>query len=131
VLIMPINVLGHSKRVGMEVGDTKLFLGKIPYRGLLNNPVDSDELRDIRVKIQIGLNALIQNEKAIWLRTKKGRDILGEFHEASLKLRDAVEQLEGETSATLLDGVKVALVDVEAVAKKLNDETRRRSMVVT
>ena len=119
--------MGENLKASKQSLESSLeMLDTVPSGG-----IPSDELRDIRVKIQIGLNALIQNEKAIWLRTKKGRDILGEFHEASLKLRDAVEQLEGETSATLLDGVKVALVDVEAVAKKLNDETRRRSMVVT
>jgi hypothetical protein len=103
-----------------------ILLDAIPSGGM-----SSDELRDIRIKIQMGLNALIQNEKAIWLKTKKGRDILGEFQEASAKLMDAVERLKGGTSPAFLDGVKTALVDVEAGAKKLNEETRRRSMVVT
>jgi len=102
------------------------MLDAVPSGGM-----PSDELRDIRIKIQMGLNALIQNEKAIWLRTKKGRDILGDFKEASEKLVEAVEQLKGGTSQTSMDGVKAALADVEASAKKLNDETRRRSMVVT
>lgn len=94
----------------------------------------SDELRDLRIKIQMGLNALIQNEKAIWLKTKKGRDILDEFQHASVKLIDVVEPLKGgahPTLPTFLEEVKTALVGIEAGAKKLNDETRRRSMVVT
>jgi len=90
-----------------------------------------DERRDIRIKIQMGLNALTQNEKAIWLKTKKGKDILTEFHEASAKLKDTVERFDDETSSKFLEGVKAALMDVETGTKKINEETRRRSMVVT
>ncbi len=65
------------------------------------------------------------NEKKIWLRTKKGRDLLGEYNAASVKLRDAIEV------GADLNGIMAAIDDVEQQAKSLNEEIRKRSMVVT
>ena len=51
--------------------------------------------------------------------------MLVEFSEASARLLGVVESGSG------LEEIKEALGDVELQAKRLNEETRRRSMVVT
>lgn len=83
------------------------------------------ELRDLLTRLQQARNALVQNERKIWLRTKIGKEMLVEFSEASARLLGVVESGSG------LEEIKEALADVELQAKRLNEETRRRSMVVT
>ncbi len=85
---------------------------------------DSD-LRDLLTRLQLARNALVQNERKIWLRTKIGKEMLVEFNEASARLLGVVESGSG------LEQIKKALADVELQAKRLNEETRRRSMIVT
>lgn len=95
--------------------------------------VPEDKMRDLMTRIQFAKNSLIQNEKKIWLRTKFGREILGDFQLSSEKLLDIVERLRGlnEIGPDLLVEVDAALGEVESQAKRLDEETRRRSMVVT
>jgi len=95
--------------------------------------VPEDDLRDIQIRIQIAQNALIQNERKIWLRTKAGKEMIGDFGVAATKLLGAAERI-GKAEApdpALLKDLKAALGEVELHAKRLNEETRRRSMVVT
>lgn len=93
--------------------------------------VQEDEMRIIMFQLQSAENVLIQNEKKIWLRTNVGKEMLGDFGAASEKLLDSVMRLQKEPGPTLLDDIKATLLDLECQAKKLNAETRRRSMVVT
>ena len=87
--------------------------------------IPDSELRDLLTRLQLARNALVQNERKIWLRTKIGKEMLVEFSEASARLLGVVESGSG------LEEIKEALADVELQAKRLNEETRRRSMVVT
>lgn len=87
--------------------------------------IPDSELRDLMTRLQQARNALVQNERKIWLRTKIGKKMLVEFSEASARLLGVVESRSG------LEEIKEALADVELQAKRLNEETRRRSMVVT
>jgi len=91
------------------------------------------EMREIQTRIQMAQNALIQNERKIWLRTNEGKEMLGEFGVASTKLLGTVERLQRQEApdASLLKDMKAALGEVELHAKRVNEETRRRSMVVT
>ncbi len=116
--------LNNAKSVLDEVLNTlkETYAGRIPR----------DEMRDLMTRVQFARNTLIQNEKKIWLRTKVGREIIGDFGAASGKLLDV---LKGSQKS---DGIEsnimkadAALRDVESQAKRLNEETRRRSMVVT
>ena len=91
------------------------------------------EVREIQTRIQMAQNALIQNERKIWLRTKEGKEMMGEFGVASTKLLGTVERLQRQAipDASLLKNLKAALGEVELHARRVNEETRRRSMVVT
>ncbi len=84
-----------------------------------------NELRDILTRLQAARNTLVQNERKIWLRTKAGKEMLSDYGEASQKLLGVVE------SGSSLKAAEEALTEVEAQAKRLSDEIRKRSMVVT
>ena len=68
---------------------------------------------------------LIRNEKKIWLRTKKGRGMIADVSEAALSLKKSL------ASPGELDAVEAALSDVEALARAIEEESRKRNMVVT
>ena len=80
------------------------------------------EMRDLMTRLQAARNTLVQNERKIWLKTKAGKEVLSDYGEASLKLLGAVES--GSS-------IEEALTEVEAQAKRISDEIRKRSMVVT
>jgi len=87
--------------------------------------LSGEALESLIARIQFAWDALVQNEKKIWLRTKKGRELLSEYNAASVKLCDLIES--GED----LNEMMAAINDVEQQAKDLNEEIRKRSMVVT
>jgi hypothetical protein len=70
-------------------------------------------------------SVLIRNEKKIWLRTKKGRGVLTDVSEAAERLMKSL------ASAGELDIVDAALGDVETLAWAVEEESRKRNMVVT
>ncbi len=70
-------------------------------------------------------SVLIRNEKKIWLRTKKGRGMLADVSEAAERLRGAL------ASSGERDTVDAAFIEVEALVKAIEEESRKRSMVVT
>jgi hypothetical protein len=70
-------------------------------------------------------SVLIRNEKKIWLRTKKGRGMLADVSEAAERLKKSL------ASSGELDAVDAALGDVETLARAIEEESRKRSMVVT
>ncbi len=83
------------------------------------------ERRELLTRLQSAQNSLVRNERKIWLRTKAGKEMLGDFEAASEKLKLVVESGSG------LEEVEDVLAGVEAQAKRIEEETRRRSMVVT
>ena len=116
----------------MEVAKGALEKALEILRVTTSGSVLEGEFSDLSTKIQMARNALVQNKKAIWLRTKMGKEMLDEFRVASTKLLDTVERLqEEEADAALLDDLKTTMVEVELHTKRLNEETHRRSMVVT
>ncbi len=70
-------------------------------------------------------SVLIRNEKKIWLRTKKGRGMLADVSEAAERLRKPL------ASSGELDPIEAALSDVETLARAIEEESRKRNMVVT
>ncbi len=76
-------------------------------------------------KLESVRSVLIRNEKKIWLRTKKGRGMLAEVSEAAEKL------IKSLASSGELDTVEAALSEVETLARAIDEESRKRSMVVT
>ena len=81
--------------------------------------------RELLTRLQLARNTLVQNERKIWLRTKVGKEMLGGFEEAAERLLDRVESDSGP------EEIASALADVELHAKRIDEESRRRDMVVT
>jgi len=75
-------------------------------------------------KLESARSVLIRNEKKIWLRSKKGRGMLAEVSSAADRLKESFAS--GDISV-----VEGALVEVEALVNAIEEESRRRSMVVT
>ena len=70
-------------------------------------------------------SVLIRNEKKIWLRTKKGRGMIADVGEAAERL------IKFLASSGELEAVEAALSDVETLARAIEEESRKRNMVVT
>jgi hypothetical protein len=85
----------------------------------------SKRVEDLLSRIQLAENVLIQNQKKIWLKTKKGREALNKLGVAVEKLRESIDSARG------IDETEAALKALELQAKNIEDEIRRRSMVVT
>jgi len=97
-----------------------------------SSKIPEKEVIEIKKRIQMALNILIQNERKIWLRTRDGKEMIEEFEGASSRIARRAENIQ-TTEATVSDVTDfyAALNEVESCAKKLEDESRRRSMVVT
>jgi hypothetical protein len=66
----------------------------------------------------------IRNEKKIWLKTKIGRKILTDLSEAINKLKETIV---GNDKNNIISALSV----VEAHVNNIEEESRKRSMVVT
>jgi hypothetical protein len=92
---------------------------------LLKGQNDRTDSQRLVSKLESVRSLLIRNEKKIWLRTKKGRGMLADVGEAAERLRKSL------TSSGGLDTVDAAISDVETLARFIEEESRKRSMVVT
>ena len=72
------------------------------------------------------INILVVNEQKIWLRTKVGDPMLRELQE-SVEAASAIL----ESGNYNLNGFEASFKDIESRAAKIDEESRRRSMVVT
>jgi hypothetical protein len=87
--------------------------------------IPDGKMKDYVMRLQQGLNSLIQNERKIWIRTRLGKGMLEGLGGAAEALI-GVLNLDAEALK-----IESALVEVEARAKEIEDESRRRDMVVT
>jgi hypothetical protein len=85
----------------------------------------SKRLEGFLSRIRRAESVLIQNQKKIWLKTKKGREALTNLCVAAERLMEIIESAGG------VDETEAALKALELQAKNIEDEIRRRSMVVT
>jgi Tfp pilus assembly protein PilP len=108
--------------MGENLETAKSTLDRVMEALRSSSSASESELRDLLTRLQAARNTLVQNERKIWLRTKAGKEMLSDYGEASLKLLGAVESG---------SGLEEALTEVEAQAKRISDEIRKRSMVVT
>ncbi len=92
---------------------------------LLKGQTEGTDSQRLILKLESIRSVLIRNEKKIWLRTKKGRGMLADVSEAAERLMKSL------ASSGELDAVEAALGDVEALARAIEEESRKRSMVVT
>jgi hypothetical protein len=85
---------------------------------------ETDSLRLVS-RLESVRSILIRNEKKIWLRTKKGRGMLTDVSEAAERLRLSLASPSEQGTAD------AALGDVERHAQAIEEESRKRNMVVT
>jgi hypothetical protein len=87
--------------------------------------ISEGEMQDYTMRLQICKNALIQNQRKIWIRTRLGKGMLEKMGSAAETLIDVLK------TCTDSAGIEAALIEVEAQAKEIEEESRRRDMVVT
>jgi hypothetical protein len=92
---------------------------------ILKNQNTGADYQELVSTLESVRNNLIRNEKKIWLRTKKGKDIVSEVFKAATKLRETL------SINVELTSIEVELNKVEALVKAINEESRRKNMVVT
>jgi hypothetical protein len=95
------------------------------YLDLLKNRGVEADSQGLVSKLESVRRVMIRNEKKIWLRTKKGRGMIADVGEAAERLMKSL------ASSGELDAVDAALGDVETLARAIEEESRKRSMVVT
>jgi len=83
-------------------------------------------LAGLQIRLDKVTNVLSENESKIWLRSRIGEPLLKELQDAA---DDALKVLEGGGSA--FESFEAALKEIEIKAAKIDEESRRRSMVVT
>ena len=81
--------------------------------------------RSLLVRAQSIYNVVVQNEKKIWLKTSVGKTMVSDLNSSSVTLLEVVEQFKDEVE------LEAALANVESQTRKIEEEIRRRSMVVT
>jgi hypothetical protein len=81
--------------------------------------MEEDELKQ-RINDVSGI--ISRNRKKIWLRTKTGKPLAEDIERSSVELVNSVRKQ---------SGIEEALGELEAKAKNIEEESRRRSMVVT
>jgi hypothetical protein len=86
--------------------------------------LDADSSAGYRLRLDKVSNIVVENESKIWLRTKIGEPLLKELQDS---LERAGEVLCEDASTSF----EVLLRDIEVKASKIDEESRRRDMVVT
>jgi hypothetical protein len=87
--------------------------------------ITEEKRRSLLARAQLIYNVVVQNEKKIWLKTSVGKAMVSDLNASSVTLRGVVGQFKDEAE------LEAALANVESKTRKLEEETRRRSMVVT
>lgn len=70
------------------------------------------------------MNIVVESEGKIWLRTKVGKPML-------MELGEVVEKVYGALGSEITGEFEAALGEVEEKAGRIDEESRRRGMVVT
>ena len=86
---------------------------------------ENSDIKGLIARLESVRATIVRNEKKIWLRTKKGRDMLSEANKAAGRMRSALDP------PFNFEDLRRTLDKVEAHARAIDEETRKRSMVVT
>lgn len=86
-------------------------------------------MKGLVTMIQFARDALVKNEKKIWLKTKKGKKMLVEMGVAADGLLRSIVKLKEENYNSPQDFID-AFEKVESACIRLEEELRKRSMVV-
>jgi uncharacterized protein with von Willebrand factor type A (vWA) domain len=92
----------------------------------LKDNISGNQKQDFMTRLQYVRNTVMENEKKIWLRTKKGKEMISELSERTEKLFESIKDTEIVPSQ-----FENILHDMEERSKKIVEEVRKRSMVVT
>lgn len=76
-------------------------------------------------KLQLANKIITQNQKKIWLRAKTGKPMAEAILASTIKLLDQLNNSAENSDITR------SMQELEVLTKKLNEESRKRSMVVT
>lgn len=115
----------------LKLSKEGLLKALLALRSISANSFPATEIRDIDVRLQMANNILIQNEKKIWLRSKDGREILNEVRYIVDKLLSEMMKLQKSPEIELWSIFKQDLEKLENFLMKIEEESSRRSMVVT
>ena len=91
----------------------------------LRDDLPGNQLNDLRTRLQFVRNTVIENEKKIWLRTKKGKELIMELSGRSERLLESIKEKQ------VSENFENILQEMEEKAKEIVEEIRKRSMVVT
>jgi ribosomal protein L12E/L44/L45/RPP1/RPP2 len=84
-----------------------------------------DEARGVSTRLQKVANTVEENRTKIWLRTRAGKEMVEAIQRAAEELLGVLGSGSGKSEALS------ALEALEAQAARVDEESRRRSMVVT
>jgi len=87
--------------------------------------ITEEKRRGLLARAQSTCNIVIQNEKKIWLKTSVGKAVVSDLNSSSVTLLEVVGQFKDEAE------LEAALANVESQTRKIEEETRRRSMIIT
>jgi uncharacterized protein YoxC len=91
----------------------------------LKDDLPGNQLNDLRTRLQFVRNTVIENERKIWLRTKKGKELISDLNGRTERLLESVKEKQVSTNFENI------LQEMEEKAKEIVEEIRKRSMVVT
>ncbi|HUV33548.1 MAG TPA: hypothetical protein VMW22_01360 [Candidatus Desulfaltia sp.] len=103
---------------------TMKALEKIQER-IMDLKLKEDEARGVSTRLQKVTNTVEENKTKIWLRTRAGKEMVEAIQRAAEELLGVLGSGSGK------DEVLTALAALEAQAARVDEESRRRSMVVT
>ena len=109
--------------MAVSVADVREIIDE--FIALLKNQGAETEYQGQLSKLESVRGVLIRNEKKIWLRTRKGREMLAEIGAASESLRDSLR------SSDEMGAIDAAINTLETHSRAIDEESRKRSMVVT
>lgn len=92
---------------------------------ILDLKLKEDEARGVSTRLQKVANTVEENKTKIWLRTRAGKEMVEAIQRAAEELLGVLGSGSGKDEAL------TALAALEAQAARVDEESRRRSMVVT
>jgi uncharacterized protein YqcC (DUF446 family) len=105
--------------MSQPLNETKEILAKITQKIKDGSHQEKEALLDQLKNID---RLVTQNVNKIWLRTKSGKPMAEEVQQ---KAETALKQLED------IPALKSAINELEGLAKEIDEESQRRSMIVT
>jgi len=108
-----------------EIEVTKKALESVIDAFKVLKAVTGEKRRSFLVRAQSIYNVVVQNENKIWLKTSVGKAMVNDLKSSSVMLLEVVEQFKDTAE------LEAALTNVESKKQKIEEESRRRSMVVT